>query len=83
MQLNKENKEHYLHLGSKGGSTMFVLNNAMYVEDLKGNKFEIVYLMDELNRLESFLIRKNRKSFEVKLINDIDFRKEVIQELTQ
>lgn len=83
MQLNKENKEHYLHLGSKGGSTMFVLNNAMYVEDLKGNQFEIVYLMDELNLLESYLIRKNRKSFEAKLINDIVFRKEVIQELTQ
>ena len=83
MQLNKENKEHYLHLGSKGGSTMFVLNNEMYVEDLKDNQFEIVYLLDELNLLESFLIRKNRNSFEAKLINDVDFRKEVIQELTK
>lgn len=83
MQLNEENKKHYLHVGSKGGSTMFVLNNAMYVEDLKGNQFEIVYLLNELNLLENFLIQKHRKSFEVKLINDIDFRKEVIQELTQ
>ena len=62
---------------------MFVLNNAMYVEDLNGNQFEIVYLLDELNLLESFLIRKNRNSFEAKLINNVDFRKEVIQELTQ
>lgn len=81
MELNEGNHKHYAHVGSKGGSTMFVLTNAMYVEDLTGNQFELVYLMDQLNILENFLIRKNRNSFEAKLMRDTDFRAEVRQVL--
>ena len=83
MQLNEENKNRYAHIGRKGGSTMFVLTNAMYVEDLKGNQFELVYLFDQLNVLESFLLRKNRQSFESKLINEEDYRNKVIEQLVQ
>lgn len=81
MQLNEENYKKYTHLGSKGGSTLFVLNNAMYVENLKGDQYEIVILLNDLKFHEHFLLRNNRKSFEAKLINDADYRDEVHEAL--
>ena len=44
MDLVEGNRKSYAHLGLKGGSTMFVLNQALYVEDLNGKKVEIVIL---------------------------------------
>ena len=35
------------------------------------------------NPKKAQLIRKNRNTFEARLINDVDFRKEIIQELNQ
>lgn len=77
MQLNEENYKKYSHIGSKGGSTLFVLNNAMYVENLKGDQYEIVLLLNDLKLHEHFLLRNNRKSFETKLMNDTDYRDKV------
>ena len=77
MQLHEENHKKYTHIGSKGGSTLFVLNNAMYVENLKGDQYEIVLLLNDLKFHEHFLLRNNRKSFETKLMNDADYRDEV------
>lgn len=81
MQLHEENYKKYTHIGSKGGSTLFVLNNAMYVENLKGDQYEIVLLLNDLKFHEHFLLRNNRKSFEKKLMNDADFRDEVREAL--
>ena len=81
MQLNIENYKKYKHIGSKGGSTLFVLNNAMYVENLKGDQYEIVLLLNDLKFHEHFLLRNNRKSFESKLINDANYRDEVLDAL--
>ncbi|MER2030730.1 MAG: serine hydrolase [Solibacillus sp.] len=81
MQLNEENYKKYTHLGSKGGSTLFVLNNAMYVENLKGDQYEFVILLDNLKFYEHFLLRNNRNSFERKLLNNADFRDEVREAL--
>ena len=77
MQLNEENYKKYSHIGSKGGSTLFVLNNAMYVENLKGDQYEIVLLLNDLKSYEHFLLRNNRNSFEIKLMNDADYRDKV------
>lgn len=81
MQLNIENYKKYKHIGSKGGSTLFVLNNAMYVENLKGDQYEIVLLLNDLKFHEHFLLRNNRKSFESKLMNDANYRDEVLDAL--
>lgn len=81
MQLNEENYKKYTHIGSKGGSTLFVLNNAMYVENLKGDQYEFVILLNNLKFHEHFLLRNNRNSFERKLLNDADFRDEVREAL--
>lgn len=81
MQLNNENHKLYSHIGAKGGSTLFVLNNAMYVENLKGDQYEVVLLLDDLNFIERFLLSLNRNSFESKLMRDADYRDKVRESL--
>ena len=83
MQLNEDNHKHFTHLGSKGGSTLFVLNNAMYAENLNGDQYELVYLTDELNFIERLLLSNNRKSFESKILNQKDYRLKVQKELSE
>ena len=77
MQLNKENHKRYAHIGAKGGSTQFVLNDAMYAEDLNGDKYEIVLLFDNLNLIDTLLLNHNWNSFESKLLRDADYRNKV------
>lgn len=81
MQLNEENYNKYTHIGSKGGSTLFVLNNAMYAENHKGDQYEVVLLLNDLNFLEQFLLSLNRNSFESKLLKDADYRDKVREAL--
>lgn len=81
MQLNKENQKRYTHIGAKGGSTLFVLNNAMYVENLEGDQYEVVLLFDDLNFHENFLLSLNWNSFESKLMRDADYRDNVREAL--
>lgn len=45
-------KEYYEHLGSKGGSTLFVMNMSLYATDKKGNTTEMVYFFNDLNAQE-------------------------------
>ena len=77
MQLNKENHKRYAHIGAKGGSTPFVLNDAMYAENLNGDKYEIVLLFDNLNLIDRLLLNHNWNSFESKLLRDADYRNKV------
>ena len=81
MQLNKENHKRYAHIGAKGGSTLFVLNDAMYAENLKGDKYEIVLLFDDLNFIERLLLNTNWNSFESKLLSSAEYRVKVQDEL--
>lgn len=48
--------------GQKGGSTAFVLTNSFYGTDKKGNKIEIVFMMNNLSE----------KAFE-KLLSNMDY----------
>ena len=81
MQLNKENHKRYAHIGAKGGSTLFVLNDAMYAENLKGDQYEIVLLFDDLNFIERLLLNTNWNSFESKLLSSAEYRDKVRDEL--
>lgn len=82
MEVNPDNKNYYTHLGSKGGSTAFVLNDALYAETVDGDKLEMVLLTDDLNYFQSKLISRNLNSFEAKLLGSEDYRLEVQQELS-
>ena len=81
MQLNESNHDRFVHLGAKGGSTAFILNDALYAENHNGDKIEIVFLIDDLNFWQGMLIRKNMNSFESKLLGSEDFRLKVQREL--
>lgn len=81
MQLYESNHDQYVHLGAKGGSTAFILNEALYAENHNGNKIEIVFLIDDLNFWQGMLVRKNMNSFESKLLGSEDFRLEVQRDL--
>lgn len=83
MQLHEGNRERFVHLGAKGGSTAFVMNNALYAEDHDGNRIEIVLLTDDLNVWQGILVRKNMNSFEAKLLESEEYRQEVQEELTR
>ncbi|KOS64287.1 hypothetical protein AN161_02965 [Lysinibacillus sp. FJAT-14222] len=83
MQYNEQNHERFVHLGAKGGSTAFVLNDAIYAEDHHGNKIEMVILTDDLNFWQGLLIRKNMNSFESKLLRSKDYRLEIQKKLSE
>lgn len=82
MELNPGNQERFAHLGAKGGSTAFILNDAMYAEDLSGNKNEIVILMNDLNMWQSFMLGQNLNSFESNLLGSAEYREKVQQEIS-
>lgn len=83
MQYNEGNHERFVHLGAKGGSTAFILNDAMYAEDHNDDKFEIVLLTDDLNFWQSLLLRNNINSFESKILESEDYRLKVQKELSR
>lgn len=83
MQLNEDNHKRFVHLGAKGGSTLFVLNNATYAENHTGDKFELVFQFDNLNIFEYILIRNNRKSFESKILGSENYRLKVLNGLSK
>ncbi len=70
----ESNKERFTHIGAKGGSTAFVLNQAMYIQTKEGERIEIVLLMDDLNWWNRLLLTNNIDSFLMDIIegNKID-----------
>ncbi|MEH6944292.1 hypothetical protein [Bacillus sp. JJ722] len=83
MQLNEGNHERFVHLGAKGGSTAFILNDALYAENHNGDKIEMVIFTDDLNSWQGMLIRNNMNSFESKLLGSEDYRLKVQKELSE
>jgi len=83
MQLNESNHDRFVHLGAKGGSTAFILTDALYAENHNGDKIEIVLMTDDLNFWQGMLIKKNANSFETKLLGSEEYRLEVQRELSE
>lgn len=81
MELHPENKKHFKHLGGKGGSTVFILNQALYGEDHKGNKIEIVFLSNQKGLIERLKVRRNFDTFLFELLHNDSFRERVVKEL--
>lgn len=81
MQLYESNHDRFFQLGVKDRLTVFILPAALYAENHNGDKIEMVLLTDDLNFWEGMLIRKNKNSFEMKLLRSEDFRREVQREL--
>ena len=82
LQLFEGNQQRYAHLGSKGGSTAFILNDALYAEDHNGKQIEMVILADDLSMWQGILIGNNFNSFESKLLSSERYRLKVQEELS-
>lgn len=83
MELNERNHERFIHLGAKGGSTVFIMNDAMYAESHAGDKIEIVLLTDDLSFWQGIQIGKNLSSFESEMLGSEEFRLKVQKELSE
>lgn len=81
MQMNEQNKEIFTYIGAKGGSTAFVLTDALYAKDLNKNTFEFVILTDDLSVWQQLLLNYHLNSFEAKFLQDASYRSYVKEEL--
>lgn len=81
MEKVPENKELYRAVGAKGGSTAYILNQAMYIETKDDNLYEVVLFMDDLSLWQSFLLQRHINAFIVEVVNDESFLMEVMNVL--
>jgi len=64
----------FKHRGMKGGSTAFVLTQALYATDDDNNKTVIAVFFNNLYTLQSLELRSSCDEFNKKVLNDADFR---------
>lgn len=77
----ESNQQKFNHIGAKGGSTAFVLNQVIYVETKQGERMEMVIMLDDLSLLQSLSLQKSIDHFLFKLIDDEDYIELVKSEL--
>jgi D-alanyl-D-alanine carboxypeptidase len=78
MKYNSVN-EFYQHLGSKGGSTLFIMAQALYAKDQKGNRTEIVYFFNDLAPQERKKMTMTMSDFERSILRDPKMAKRIHQ----
>ena len=74
---NKKNKASFKHFGAKGGSTAFVLTQALYARDFENNQTEIAVFFNNLTTLESIKLQASSDEFMMKVLKDGEFRKKL------
>lgn len=77
---NEANQEWLKRAGKKGGSTIYILTDALFAEDIVGNKYELVIFFNDLKWYEAFKLMKSLNEFELKLLSDKSFRDELINQ---
>ena len=72
------NKTWLSHAGMKGGSTIFVLTKALYATLKNGTRVEMAYFFNDLTGEENLRLQKWMNDFEIKVLTDDNFRKEMV-----
>jgi D-alanyl-D-alanine carboxypeptidase len=73
-------KSAYLaHSVKKGGSTRYILTDALYAEDLEGTQIAAAIFFYPLDLLESRKLTSSLNLFEKNLLKDKAFREKTIQ----
>lgn len=67
--------------GKKGGSTQYILTDALFAEDRQGNKYELVIFFYPLKLYEIMKLNHGLNDFEKKLLQDEEFRLKAEKEL--
>lgn len=80
---NPANQQWLVHAGKKGGSTAYILTDAMYATDKQGAKTELAVFFNDLQSKESDELTAVLNEFELLLLRDEKFRQKVIEELKQ
>ncbi|WP_342567379.1 serine hydrolase [Psychrobacillus sp. FSL K6-4046] len=80
--VHESNQQKFHHIGKKGGSTAFILNQTIYVETKNGERMEMVIMLDDLSMLQSLTLQKNIDFFLFKLIEDEEYLETVNQKLS-
>lgn len=75
---NEANRNWLERAGKKGGSTQYILTDALFAEDKVGNKYELAIFFNQLKWYEGYKLMKSLNEFELKLLSDERFRKELI-----
>lgn len=78
---NPANQRWLLRAGRKGGSTQYIMTDAMFAEDQVGNKFELAIFFDRLEWYQIFKLMKSLNEFELNLLKDKSFREDTIERL--
>lgn len=78
---HQKNRESFVHAGRKGGSTAFVLTNAIYATDHDGNTTELAFFANQLSRYEQRKLAENMNLFQLNILKDSRFREKVREEL--
>lgn len=68
------NQKWLKHSGIKGGSTPFVLTQALYATDKEDNTTELVYFFNDLNLLENMRLEKSLNDFNLNILKNQAFR---------
>ncbi len=83
MEIVPENKEQYEAIGAKGGSTAFILNQAMYIITKDGTHYEIVLLTDDASFFQAMMLNNNVNPFIFEFVNDKKFRENTIDQFNE
>ena len=75
---NAANKTWLSHAGMKGGSTIFVLTKALYATLKDGTEIEMAYFFNNLTGEENVRLQKWMNDFEIKVLTDDNFRKQIV-----
>ena len=75
------NQKHLTSFGIKGGSTAFIVTEALYATDAPGNKTALAVFFNDLKDWEKIFIDWNLTKFELKILLDEKFRNNVKEKL--
>ncbi len=67
---NPANQEKFEHAGSKGGSTAYVLTQAIYATDKEGNQMEMAIFFNDLDEVQMEKLTASLNEFGKKLLTD-------------
>jgi D-alanyl-D-alanine carboxypeptidase len=74
---NPANQQWLKHAGMKGGSTARVLTKTLYATRKDGIKIELAYFFNDLAQEENTRLQRWMNDFELKLLTDPSFRREI------
>lgn len=79
MMQSPGNQKSLLHAGTKGGSSKYILTQALYATDKIGNKTEIAIFFNNLTPQENNKLQPHLNQFHTSVLYDAKFREELKQ----